>query len=120
MTSRTSSAARRRVPKRGSSSPLRHSSSAFTLIELMVVLALLGVLMGISIGAFRRAIPSSEIARNALGDALRQARLFAISENAPSSVRLEPGGPESWPTVSALGRKTVAGWHLEGTDLDGW
>lgn len=92
----------------------------FTLIEMLVVLSIIGVLMGISIGAFRRSIPSRDLARRAVLDALRQARLFAIAENAPATVRLAAGSEEQWPEVSATGRKTVAGWHLEGTALDGW
>jgi hypothetical protein len=87
---------------------------------MLTVLSILGLLMGISIGAFRRSIPVRDLARNAVLDSLRQARLFAIAENAPATVRLLPGGDESWPTVAALGRRTVAGWHLEGSELDGW
>lgn len=87
---------------------------------MLVVLSILGILMGFSIGAFRRSIPRRDIARNAVLDALRQARLFATAENAPATVRLEAATEERDPLVCALGRKTVAGWHLEGTDLDGW
>ncbi len=87
---------------------------------MLTVLSILALLMSISIGFFRRSIPSRDVARNAILDALRQARLFAVSENAPAAVRLDPGSDGSWPTVAALGRKTVAGWHLEESDLDGW
>ncbi len=98
----------------------RAAPRGFTLIEMLVVLAIVGVLMGISVGAFRRSIPSRDIARRAVLDALRQARLFAIAENAPATVRLEAGNDETWPQVSAVGRKTIAGWHFEATDLSGW
>ncbi len=92
----------------------------FTLIEMLVVLSILGVLMGLSVAAFQRSVPHRDLARRALLDALRHARLFAIAENAPALVVLEPGTEEGWPTVQAIGRKTVGNWHLEGTDLLGW
>ena len=88
---------------------------------MLVVLSIVGVLMGISVAAFRRSIPHREIARRAVFDALVQARLFSVAENAPATVSLEPGDEETrWASVTALGRKTVGNWHLEGTDLSGW
>lgn len=91
------------------------------MVEMLVVLSIVGVLMGISVAAFRRSIPHREIARRAVFDALVQARLFSIAENAPATVSLDAGNEETrWPSVTALGRKTVGNWHLEGTDLSGW
>lgn len=93
---------------------------------MLVVMSILGVLMGLSVAAFQRSVPRRDLARRAVLDALRQARLFAIAENAPATVRLDPGNEvdsssaNAWPTVGALGRKTVGCWHLEGTDLAGW
>jgi prepilin-type N-terminal cleavage/methylation domain-containing protein len=96
-------------------------SAGFTMVEMLVVLAILGILMGISIGAFRKSVPSRDVARNAVLDALRQARLFAVAENAPASVHLDLAeGEGGWPTVTARGRRTVGGWHLESTALEGW
>jgi prepilin-type N-terminal cleavage/methylation domain-containing protein len=92
----------------------------FTLIEMLVVLSILGVLMGLSVAAFQRSVPHRDLARRALLDALRHARLFGIAENAPAMVVLEPGTEEGWPTVQAIGRKTVGNWHFEGTELAGW
>jgi len=89
-------------------------------MELLVVLAILSLLMGIAVGTFGRSVPFRDLARNELLDKLRQARLFAVAEQAPAAVVLDPGDDENWPTVTALGRKTVGMWHLEGTDLDGF
>ena len=98
---------------------LRARGAGFTLIELLVVLSIMGILMGISIGAFKHAIPARSLARNAVIDALRQARLFAMQENGTAFVRLE-ATPDEAPTVTAVGKRTVGTWHLEGEDLEGF
>ena len=53
--------------------PRSARAAGFTLIEMLLVLSIMGILMGISIGAFRHAIPAQSLARNAVIDALRQA-----------------------------------------------
>lgn len=105
----------------GSSSAARRAACAagFTLIEMLLVLSIMGILMGISISAFRHSIPAQALARNAVLDALRQARLYSMQENATAFVRLE-AAPGETPTVSAIGKRTVGTWHLEGEDLDGF
>src|SRR5262245_23696269 len=103
---------------RSSPTPAAHAAG-FTLMEMLVVLSIIGVLMGISIGALRNAVPARAIARAAVLDALRQARLFAMQENAPALVRLDTI-PDEPPTVTAIGKTTVGTWHLEGDDLDGF
>jgi hypothetical protein len=84
---------------------------------MLVVLSIVGVLMGITVGAFRRSVPARDLARNAVLGALRQARLFAISENAPASVRMVA---DVHPLVITLGKQTVGSWHLEGEETDGF
>src|SRR5262249_17971527 len=103
------SAARRRAAR----------ADGFTLIEMLLVLSIMGVLMGISIGAFRPSGPAQALARNAVVDALRMARQFAQQENATAFVRVE-GATGETPTVTAVGKKTVGTWHLEGDDLEGF
>ena len=95
------------------------TAAGFTLIEMLVVLSIIAVLMGISVGALRHATPARVLARHSILDALRQAKLFSVPENAPATVRLE-AGPDQPPTVTAIGKKTVGTWHLEGTDLSGF
>jgi prepilin-type N-terminal cleavage/methylation domain-containing protein len=96
----------------------RRAHAGFTLIEMLIVLSIIALLMGISIGALRRSVPARSLARDEVLDALRQARLFALQENAPALVRLEMD--DELATVTAVGKKTVGGWHLEGDDLDGF
>ena len=95
------------------------AAAGFTLIEMLVVLSIIAILMGISVGALRHSTPARVLARHALLDALRQAKLFSKQENAPATVRLE-AVPDLPPTVTAIGKKTVGTWHLEGTDLTGF
>src|SRR5262245_37426504 len=89
--------ARRRDRRTGLRAAVRHG---FTLVEMLVVLSIVGVLMGISVAAFRRSIPHREIARRAVFDALVQARLFSVAENAPATVSLDPGDEATrWASV---------------------
>ena len=48
----------------------REARAGFTLIEMLVVLSIIAVLMGISIGALRHSTPTRVLARNAIQDAL--------------------------------------------------
>jgi prepilin-type N-terminal cleavage/methylation domain-containing protein len=95
------------------------AAAGFTLIEMLVVLSIIAILMGISVGALRHSTPSRLLAQHAIVDALRQAKLFSEQENAPATVRLD-AVPDQPPTVTAIGKKTVGTWHLEGTDLTGF
>ena len=99
--------------------PPAANAAGFTLIEMLLVLCIIGVLMGIAIGAFRHSIPAQALARNAVVDSLRQAKLFAMQENATALVRLDVPAGEI-PSVTAIGKKTVATWHLEGEELSGF
>ncbi len=94
---------------------------AFTLLELVTVLSVMGILLGIGVGAFRRSIPRREIARNQLLDALRRARLFAVAEQSPATVHLvEPLEQGDWPRITTVGEILVGNWHLEGDDSTGF
>ncbi len=113
MTSRISSVATRlRV--------LSRAPDGFTLVEMLVVLSIITILLGVSVGTLQRNVPRRDLARNELMDKLRRARLFAVAEQAPAWVRLTRGTEEEWPVVTALGRKVVGTWHLEGLDAEGF
>ncbi|CAK8712433.1 hypothetical protein KKHLCK_01450 [Candidatus Electrothrix laxa] len=66
----------------------------FSLVELMLVIALLGVVSAISIPAFLRSLPEYRLrnaARNLYTD-LQKARLLAVKENRKVTVRFNEAG----------------------------
>jgi prepilin-type N-terminal cleavage/methylation domain-containing protein len=96
--------------------PLRGSRRGFTLLELLTVLALLSMLMGIGVGAFRKLNPGRAMAVAQVKDALRSARLFAIEQSVTSRVDLDATDN----VIAASGIVAVGDWHFETEDGKGW
>ena len=63
-------------------------SSGFTLIEILVVIAIIAILMSIGLSAMRLPISRSEMAANEISRALGYARSFAVARNRTVWVRL--------------------------------
>lgn len=78
------------------------------------MLALISVLMGIGVGAFRRINLGRAMAVSQVKDALRSTRLFAIEQGAPARLdfNLEDG------VMISSGMVGVGNWHFE--DTTGW
>ncbi len=89
------------------------NTAGFTLYELLVVLGILSLVMGVSVGVVQRSVPRRELARNQIIDRIQRARSFAQRESAPAWMVITPGTEERWPVASALGLKVVGQWHLE-------
>lgn len=88
----------------------------FTLLELLLVMAIIGVLLGFGVGAFNRLAAVDRVAAGQIRDALRTARSLAVSEAAPAAVVVEPASGE----VYGLGLRAVGNWHLEDVEGTGW
>ncbi len=89
-----------------------HRSAGFTLLELLVVIGVLSVLTGLSVGYLGRTDPKM-VADTILGGELRQAQLTARSEGVPTDVTIRPAGEgEPW-VVQARLLQPVATFHFE-------
>jgi prepilin-type N-terminal cleavage/methylation domain-containing protein len=98
-----------RAPASVGSAP---SAAGFTLLEMLVVMALIGVLMGMGVGFLRRTGDDFEIALAAIRAEVRAAQLTARTRHLPAEVVLDPGqdGPAS---VRARILEPVGHWHME-------
>ena len=90
-------------------------SSGFTLLELLVVIGVLSVLLGVSIGQFRRTDPQA-VADSVLAGELRQAQFTARAEGVPTEVWLRPGVDGAPATVQSRLLQPVVTFHFEPND----
>jgi prepilin-type N-terminal cleavage/methylation domain-containing protein len=75
--------------------PRRHGDDGFTLVELLVVMAIMSVLLGLSVGAYR-SYATTQAHRGAADGVvalLREAHQSAITEGVAYSVKLPDDGP---------------------------
>lgn len=88
------------------------NAAGFTLLEMLVVMALIGVLMGMGVGFLRRTGDDFEVALAAIRAEARAAQLTARTRHLPAEVVLDPGqdGPGS---VRARILEPVGHWHME-------
>lgn len=68
--------------------------AAFTLLELVVVLAIVGLMLGLTLPLIGRGLPGAALdaAAREIRIALRAARIAAIGEGRPVTFRADPGG----------------------------
>ncbi|MFO0984942.1 MAG: LamG-like jellyroll fold domain-containing protein [Planctomycetota bacterium] len=95
--------------------------NGFTLIEILMVLALMAILLGVSAGALTRAVPANQLTTYQIRDAVRRARNFAIKEGSPAFVLLEASDEHDLgPTLTTGGQRAVGLWHFEDASLMGY
>lgn len=87
-------------------------TSGFTLLELLVVIGVLSVLTGLSLGYLGRTDPQ-RIADSVLAGELRAAQLTARAEGVPTEVLLRPGVDGQPATVQARLLRPVVTFHFE-------
>jgi prepilin-type N-terminal cleavage/methylation domain-containing protein len=106
---RTRAGGTRRIP------PGPAARAAFTLVEVLLVIALIAVILGLGLGAFARLDLGDRVAVAIVQDALRSAQNFAVGRAAPPRVRfdVESGA------MRAEGMQVVGTWHFEDESLRG-
>jgi len=78
-----------------------HSALGFTLAEIVVVLALLGIMAAVAVPAFTRLDVEDDATRaaGAVTTVLSAARRVALERAAPATVTVEPASGRYWTTV---------------------
>lgn len=87
-------------------------SAGFTLFELLVVIGILSVLTGLSVGFLGRTDPKM-VADAVLGGELRAAQLSARAEGVPTEVLVRPGVDGGAASVQARLLRPVVAFHCE-------
>lgn len=89
-------------------------TSAFTLLEIMVVLVILSMILGIGMGVFSKVGSGSSLALARIKEVVRTARFHAMRERAPSLVRADPEAS----VIVGVGWRNVGVWHFEEIEED--
>lgn len=87
-------------------------ASGFTLLELLVVIGVLSVLTGLSIGFLGRTDPMA-IAASVLAGETRAAMMTSRAEGVPTEVQLRPGVDNEAATVQSRLLQPIVAFHFE-------
>lgn len=88
---------------------------AFTLIELLLVMALMALILGVGVGMFARLDLGERVAVALVQDALRSAQNFSVARTAPARVRIDAKTGE----MRIEGMLVVGTWQFEGEPIRG-
>ncbi|MBL9078619.1 MAG: prepilin-type N-terminal cleavage/methylation domain-containing protein [Planctomycetes bacterium] len=103
------------MPRPPAPAPTPRPAPGFTLLELLVVIGVISVLLGISIGFLGKTDPE-QIARSILAGETRAAQMTARAEGVATEVWVRPGVDGQAGTVQARLLQPAATFHLEPGD----
>ena len=83
--------------------------AGFTLVELLLVMALIALILGVGVGMFTRLDLGDRVAVALVQDALRSAQNFAVARSAPARVRFDLATG----AIQADGMLVVGTWRFE-------
>ena len=93
----------------------RAPQSAFTLIELMIVMGVIALVLGIGLGSLTRLDLGDRVAQSTVQNLLRTAQNWSIARQAPARVILDPKSG----TLRAEGLSVIGTWHFEKLPIQG-
>jgi prepilin-type N-terminal cleavage/methylation domain-containing protein len=85
------------------------SRRGLTLIELLMVMGLVGLVLGIGLGAIANVDPARHAAVGMVQSALRASNQWAIARRAPARVRIDAAAG----VLHAEGQDVIGTWHFE-------
>ncbi len=89
--------------------------SGFSLIELLLVMALIGILLGTGMGLIMGLQPGDRAVQGQVEETLRLAQRTSMAYGTPTQVLLDPQNH----TIAAQVVRTVGTWHFESPQLAG-
>lgn len=95
--------------------PGRGRARGVTLLELMLVLAILGLVFGVGLGTLSSLDLGQRSAVGLVQNVVRAARDAAVVRGAPARVRIDPAGG----TLAAEAMDVIGTWHFEAVPLSG-
>jgi hypothetical protein len=91
------------------------AAAAFTLIELLLVMALMALILGVGVGLFAKLNLGDRVGVALVQDALRSAHNFSVARAAPARVRIDAKTGE----LRIEGMLVVGTWHFESEPIRG-
>ncbi len=91
----------------------RARRAGFTLLELLVVLAVVATLMGVGVGFLQRGATDLDAALLTVGDQIRVAATTARARSLPTEVQATGGRDGAPVRIHVRGLRHVGSWHFE-------
>lgn len=105
-------AAQQRRPRSHRSDRAR---AGFTLVELLLTIAVISLILGLGLGTLARIDMGERVSLAEVQNTLRAARNWAVAQDSPSCVRIDAAKK----TIRAEGLQVIGTWRFENDSLEG-